>query len=81
VIVGGHPNKRTQPPIERIHKAYRASCTQFADDLGWDANTVADLFEQLHFMRIFVGWPRDLAAWQAMRDVRTSLWKPGETGN
>jgi hypothetical protein len=80
--VGGHPNKRLSPPIERIHKAYRKPCADFAETLGWDKNTIADWFEQCQLMRMKEqGWPRELAAWMAMRDLRALFYKPGAIGD
>jgi hypothetical protein len=84
ISVGGHKNKPEAPPIERIHKAYRVACAKFADDLGWDKNTIAHWFEQFHLMRQKEqSWPSGLAAWMAMRDVREFFYnaKFGEGGN
>jgi len=66
------------PPIDRIHRAYRDSCIEFANALGWDRNSIADWFEQFMFMRMKEqSFSRNLAAWQAMRDVRAFFDKAG----
>jgi hypothetical protein len=76
--VSGREGRPQPPPIERIHRAYREPCMEFADDLGWDRNVIAGWFEQFQLIRMSEqGWPRNLAAWMAMRDVHAFFWKIG----
>jgi hypothetical protein len=83
VNVAGRRNPPVDPqPIDRIHKAYRESTTDLAETLGWDVNTLACWFEQFQLIRMKEqGWPRNLAAWMAERDLRAFFYKPGETGD
>ncbi len=80
-VVGGHPSKPAPPPMERIHRAYREPCAEFADALGWDRESIAHWFEQFALLRMREqNMPSNLAAWMAMRDVRAFFWKPGGEG-
>jgi hypothetical protein len=77
MIVPGQSNKQLRP-IERIHRAYRDECVQFAEDYGFQADYVATWFEQLCLMHQFESkMHKNVAAWLAMRHVRAMLFKPG----
>lgn len=61
---------------------YRKACALLAKDLGWQLTEVYSLWQFVALMREFEQrWPRSVAEWQAMHDVRASLWKPGAEGN
>lgn len=58
--------------------AYKRACATFADDLGWDKGTTYDWWQQFALMRIVEQrWPRALAEWMAMHDVRAFFDKRG----
>lgn len=80
--VAGKLNK--QDAIDRIHRAYREKCIDFATEFGYDIERIAGWFEQCAFMRVREqGMHFNLASWMAMRDVCDCFWKPGsaETSN
>jgi len=76
--VAGKPNKATFDKGDR----YRKQCAELAECLGWGASEVYDVWKHLAMMREFeCRWPRSCAEWQAMRDVRAALYKPGAEGD
>lgn len=78
MIVAGRPNKPQPAPIDRIHRAYRDDVIEFADSYGFKRNEIAEYFEQFMLIRMFhAQWPKNLAAWMAMRDVLACFWTPG----
>lgn len=57
---------------------YRERCKEFASSLGWDEGSVYGWWKQCALMReLESGWPRALAEWMAMQDVRGLFDKRG----
>ncbi len=84
IEVAGESNKA----LDKLHKAidkgsrYKALCHEFANDYGFKADEVYRCWVELAAMREFeCRWPRGVAGWQAMRDVRRFFYYPGEEGN
>jgi hypothetical protein len=76
VIVAGTPHKALDPKGR-----YHSECKQLSDALGWD-DTLYTWWQQLTLLRMYEqGWPRPVAAWQAMRDVKACFCKPGSEGD
>lgn len=74
IAVGGHKNK----PLDQ-RGTYRAACAQFASDLGWDKGSTYHWWEQFALLRMQEQrWPRPLAEWMAMRDLRAFFDKRGQ---
>lgn len=73
MIVAGVPHKALD------HKGhYRKQCQSFADDYGFKRDEVYKCWQQLALMReLECEWPRSVAGWQAMRDVRRFFYTPG----
>lgn len=72
------------PPNKALDHSgrYRRQCTEFSTALGWDAGSVFAWWEQCTLMREHEQrWPRPLAEWMAMRDVRALFYKPGAAGD
>lgn len=68
---------KTNPPLDR-HGLYRKACNKFATDYGFKAKEVYETWLHIVLMREFEQrWPRALAEWQALQDVRVFFYSPG----
>lgn len=77
IDVAGRTNKQ-----QDTSGTYKKACALLAKDLGWGVGEVYSIWRELALMREFeAGWPRACAEWQAMHDVRASLYKPGAEGD
>jgi hypothetical protein len=76
--VAGQSNKKQKRPINRIHRAYREPCIEFADNYGYQHDWIATHFEEFWLMRQFeCRMHSNLAAYCAMRDVYACFFKQG----
>ena len=74
MIVAGTQNKA----LNRAGK-YAKRCVEFAEGLGWEADIIAQWWEQFALMRVREsGWPQPLAEWMAWRDVLAFFDKRGQ---
>lgn len=65
-------------PIDRIHRAYRDWCLDFAQTFGCEPDWLANWFEQFTFMRqAEQGMHKNLAAYMAQRDCVAFFAKVG----
>ena len=80
--VAGKLNEPRGMPIDRIHRAYRERCCDFAEAFGYDENYIATYFEEFALMRVFEqGMHKNLAAFVAWQDVQACFCKQAETGD
>lgn len=57
---------------------WRDLCDELAEEIHYRADDVHAWFEQIWMARVAEqGWPRKVAKWQALRDVRESLDRRG----
>jgi hypothetical protein len=57
---------------------YRERCDELSEEIHFEADDLFAWFGQLWMIRVVEqGWPKQLAKWQALRDVRESLDRRG----
>ena len=72
---------KTQPTLDG-KGTYKKACALLAKDLGWGVGEVYSMWREVTMIHEFEQcWPRGVAEWQAMHDVRAMLYKPGAEGN
>lgn len=76
--VGGHRQRkvRTAPVMQRgqdPHDIYSAALSEFADEIGWDRDSLAFHWSQIALARMHCGEPQAIAEFLAMRTLREAL--------
>lgn len=77
-LMGGHRQRRVRkvPGIQRGQDAdsiYAAACSDLAEALGWDFESVAYFWSQLALVRMACGEPQPVAEYLALVNVTTAL--------
>ncbi len=58
--------------------AYRKACNKLAAELGWQSSQLYNWWREFVMMREFEqSYPRSIAEWLAMRDLRACIAKQG----
>lgn len=72
---------KQQPSFDK-GGTYRKACALLASDLGWQLHEVYALWRYVAMLREYEqSWPRGVAEWRAMHDVRSMLAKHGQEGD
>jgi hypothetical protein len=80
--MGGHRQRRvrTVPALQRgqdPHSIYSAACSDLAEALGWDFESVAYFWSQLALVRMACGEPQPVAEYLALVNVTSALDRRG----
>lgn len=80
--MGGHRQRRVRkvPAIQRgqdEHQVYAAACSDLAEALGWDFESVAYFWSQLALARMACGEPQGIAEYLALANVTAALDRRG----
>jgi hypothetical protein len=76
--MGGHRQrkvrvKRDAPNGLDVDSIYSAACSDLAEALGWDFESVAYFWSQIALVRMACGEPQPVAEYMALENVRAAL--------
>jgi hypothetical protein len=80
--MGGHRQRRTRPKRAApngldVDSIYAAACSDLAEALGWDFESVAYFWSQLALVRMACGEPQEIAEYLALANVTAALDRKG----